>query len=577
MYCQARFVLPQAAVLAAAGLAAWMLIGKPPALVAINEDEIEITQSGGRVLITVDNPDGDELSWQIAQLTDIAGCGSGAAFMGVADEDVASGRTVVNLTIESSKLAICLKVSNPADDSTAFKAFQPSPLRDSSAPVISIRKINSSTLQISSQAPDLDATSWVYGRFEQKPNCRAASISIGLPEKSSNNLALSEADNDSWYCFSVMDINGNSSFRRYGVEGVDTSAPELTIRQDGRLLSAESEEEVSGWTYVFSPSQIACNDETFLNNRSARSGNQVTLTNNRINYYYCFKASDAAGNDGFVPHRVASVDFATPKVRLAQDGLLLVAKSDRPLDSWHYVKADAEFDCNENTNFEEAVDFSSSASIDLTPADHLNFFCVRGTNRTNTASFASIEIVIEAIKVRLSLADDTLTASADGEDLEWAYFKNEQEPDCDQGDRQQLDTPTDFDSSYRGSAANLNKLDNDFWFCFRAVDAFGNAGYAKRQISGITALPPGGREATTSGRLDVILITLTSLAGGAGFIVWMVLKKRRQLLEVAPKAPAPTKKARPKRRPAKTKPAPGKQDDGMTQPLDYLKGDDDSD
>ena len=92
------------------------------------------------------------------------------------------------------------------------------------------------------------------------------------------------------------DVNGNASFKRYQVENVDTTAPNPTVHQDGRLLSAESEEEVSGWTYVFSPSQIDCDAATFLNNRSARSGHQVTLTNNRINYYYCFRARDAAGN-----------------------------------------------------------------------------------------------------------------------------------------------------------------------------------------------------------------------------------------------------------------------------------------
>ena len=41
-----------------------------------------------------------------------------------------------------------------------------------------------------------------------------------------------------------------------------------------------------------------------------------------------------------------------------------------------------------------------------TADDHLHFFCVRGTNRTNTASFNSVRVVIRVIEVSLSPTDD---------------------------------------------------------------------------------------------------------------------------------------------------------------------------
>ena len=133
-------------------------------------------------------------------------------------------------------------------------------------------------------------TSWAYGQFRRNPNCRTVAIDTALPTANAHNLTLTEDNNNIWLCFSVQDQSGNRAYAEYKVEGVDTSAPILKAQQDGRVLKAESDEQVSGWIYVFSPSDITCNSNTFLNNRSTVNGQEVILTIDRINYYLLFSS-----------------------------------------------------------------------------------------------------------------------------------------------------------------------------------------------------------------------------------------------------------------------------------------------
>ena len=560
--------------LAACGLAIWVLSGSLTAVSAVSESDITIVQSGGQLIINVNNPSGELLLWQYGYVASGNSCGNDGQFLVIAPDDSDDGQASIKLAAADSRLDFCLKISNQNTGEETFKTFHPQPLiTDNQPPSISVRRSNNRTLRITSRDADLDITSWTYGQFGSNPNCRTAAVNIGLPERRTNELTLTEADNGRWYCFSVSDVNGNRAWTEYRVEDVDTSGPELTISQDGRILRAEGEERVSGWRYVTSPSDINCNADTFLNNRSAVSGQQITLTTDRINTYYCFRASDTSGNHGFVKYRVVSVDFLAAKIQLRQDGLEITAESDKTIESWHYVRADAKISCGNETNFEEAVDFSDDQTIGLSPDDHQHFFCIRGVNKTNTASFAILEANIFTIKVELVIDDEEiLKAGAEEEDLSWSYFKSEDEPECDKSDRQAFKSPS-FDN-YRGSSSRLNRLDNDLWFCFQAVDAFGNAGYAKKRIRGITTAPPGSETATSRGQTDIIIIAAASIVGGLGLVVFIFLNKRRQATSAI--NPFTTRNEAARRRPKKkAKKEKQAEDDEIIQPLDYLKGDDD--
>ena len=561
--------------LAACGLAIWVLNGSLTAVSAVAASDIIIVQSAEQLVINVSNPNGELLFWQYSHVASGDSCDNNSQFLVIVPEDSDDGQASVILSPADSRLDFCLKISNQNTDEETFKTFRPQPLAtDNQPPSISVRRPSNRTLSVTSPDADLNPTSWTYAHFGSNPNCRTAAVNIGLPERRTNELVLTEADNGRWYCFSASDFNGNRAWTEYRVEDVDTSGPKLTIDQDGRILRAESEESVSGWTYVASSSDTDCNTDTFLNNRSAVSGQQVTLTTDRINYYYCFRASDTGGNDGFAKYRVGSVDFLAAKIQLRQDGLAIIAESDKTIESWHYVRADAEINCGNGINFEEAVDFSDDQTIELSPNDHQHFFCVRGVNKTNTASFAILEANLFTIKVKLEIDDEEiLRASAEGEDLSWAYFKSEDEPDCDESDRQTFESPN-FDN-YRGSSSQLNRLDNDLWFCFQAIDGFGNADYAKKRISGITTAPPGDETASSRGQTDIIIITAASIVAGLGLVTFIFLNKRRQAISAIDPFAARNKAARRRRPKKKARQEKQADDDEIIQPLDYLKGDDD--
>ena len=572
-----KLALIEILALAIVGLSLWLLAGDLPFVKAVSENDITFTQRDSQLIISINNAENSSLLWHYAQITNSNDCEADFEnlFLAISRDDSADNQVIITLTPKTSRFVVCLKIVDETNNDEIFQAFQPQAfdIIDNQAPTINIQRTNNSTINISSRDTDLDVTSWAYGQFRRNPNCRAVAIDTALPTANAHNLTLTEDNNNIWLCFSVQDQSGNRAYAEYKVEGVDTSAPILKAQQDGRVLKAESDEQVSGWIYVFSPSDITCNSNTFLNNRSTVNGQEVILTTDRINYYYCFRATDSGGNPGFVKYHVASVDFLATRIRLEQDGLKILATSDKPLSSWHYVRADAEISCNTETNFEEANDFSNKRAIDLTTDDHQHFFCVRGVNKTNTASFAIIEVNAQAPTVDLKIKDDVIKASASGDDLSWRYFKIEDQPDCDDGD-QELFESASFDK-YQGNTSQLNKLDNDLWFCFQAIDDFGNAGYAKTQISGITSEAPGDEQGQSRGQRDIIILVLTSLTIGAGLIVFFIIKKRhRKASSIDPFLTTSGSRLQKHKQSKKQKETDGEDDDSI-QPLNYLKGDDD--
>ena len=572
-----KLALIQVFALVGASLILWLLAGDIPFVHAISETDITFTQRDTQLIIRINNEENSSLLWHYVQIADFNNCRANFEhpFLVINPAESADNQINLKLTPKTSRLVVCLKIVDETNDDEIFQAFQPQvfDIIDNQAPIINIRRTNNSTINISSRDVDLDITSWAYGQFVSNPNCRSAAIHSALPATTSHNLTLTENNNNLWYCFTVRDQSGNPAYAEYRVKGVDTSGPTLKAQQDGRVLKAESDEQVHNWVYVFSPSDITCDASTFLNNRSTIDGQQVILTTDRINYYYCFRVADNNNNHGFVKYHVTSVDFLATKIHLQQDGLKVLASSDKPLSSWHYIRADAEIGCNAETNFEEATDFSDERVIDLTEDNHQHFFCVRGINKTNTASFSIIEINTQPPVVDLKIKDDTIKASSDSDDLSWQYFKTEDEPDCDDDNRELFES-ANFDK-YQGKTSQLNKLDNDLWFCFQAIDNFGNAGYSKTQISGIITEAPGGEQAQSRGQRDIIILVLTSLTIGAGLIVFFIIKKRRRKASsIDPFLTTSSSRFQKHKQPKNQREAASEDDDSI-QPLNYLKGDDD--
>ena len=560
-----------------------LLIAPPPAY-AISDLDVDITQEGQNLVVTVDNPDGHTLTWQYAAGVPVTDCGSGLTTDFIDGSPNLIGNDKLSLEIEAN--SYCFKITDETDGNDVWSAYQLAPATDDQGPGIHVARNGNRSLVISSSDADLDPATWGYARFDHDPDCEAENERQAFDEPRNNppfntlQWALTEDDNGNWYCFKAADVSGNTTFVKYEITGVDTTAPTVSITQNGRLLTASiGTEETVQWHYVFSPSDIDCSAGTFLNNRSIVAGNPVTLTSDRIDYYYCFRASDRVGNAGFGKYRVKSIDFLAPKISLEKINLTLRPDSDQAIVRWHYVKSASVFDCGRQTDFSGATDFSGQGEIKLAEVDHLKYFCVRGLNATNVAGFARLRVNTRIPSVKLVLDGTSITASAGQDDLAWEYLKTEDELDCDHGDDSLFEDESNFDK-HKGNASQLSELDNEFWFCFRAVDeAGGNYGYAKQQISGITAKAPGDSGGDSRGQLDVLIITGALILVGGGFLTYVFIQKKKQL--AGQPAPAPTieterpaKKRRRRSRRQKDVPDPVAGDD-IVQPLDYLKKEED--
>ena len=552
--------------LVCAGLAAALVMAPPAA--AVSESDISVVQEGRNLIVTVDNPDGRALAWQYAADVPADDCGPGLT-AGLVDGGRFAGDGRLSLEIAAG--SYCFKITDEDAGNDIWYAYRPAPA-DNRGPGISVRRGGNNLLAISSRDDDLDPASWRYGRFDYDPACETVTLERRLGANASNSLILREVDNGNWYCFKASDTSGNATFFKYRVEGVDTTAPAVVIAQSGRLLAAEAEEAVD-WHYVFSPSDIDCGAGTFLNNRSAVGGNPVTLTSDRIGYYYCFRATDRTGNAGFGKYRVESIDFLAPKISLEKVNLTVRPGSDQAITEWHYVKSGNIFDCGRQTDFSAATDFSARGEIELDEDDHLDYFCVRGLNETNIAGFARLRADTRIPDVRLELDETSIAASSDRDGLAWEYLKTETEPGCDHGDARLFEDESNYDK-HKGNSSRLSELDNGSWFCFRAVDgAGGNYGYAKQQISGITAKAPGAGS-SPRGQLDVLVITAVLVLAGGGFLGYVFVQKKKQLAGQGQPAPRPAKRSASRKR-RKRKDGDGPPDNGgMVQPLDYLKRDD---
>ncbi len=551
------------------GLSGLFLTSNWRMALALEDSDVEISDDGLVLIITVNNPENEDLSWQYDQNIPPEECNENltSQLYEINENQIDANQFLLNI----SENTYCFKITNEDDGQSIWLSYRITTPADEEGPNIDIRQNPNNLIIISSSDQDLDIESWQYASFERDVECIEEIIGRHLPARASNSLILRESDNNRWYCFKAKDKLGNSSFKKYKVEGIDATPPEIIIRQDGRLLSATlRNEETVNWEYVFSPSDVNCDEGTFRNNLSKMQGSRITLTTDRVNYYYCFRATDVAGNFGFAKYKIESVDFLTPNIRLEKINLIIKVDSDRPVKNWYYLKSDAQIECNSETNFETAVDFSETQKIILTKEDHQRHFCVKGVNSTNQFSFARIQVNTQIPRVTLKVDEKSISADANKEDLDWEYLKTEKEPDCNQDNATQFEKPN-FDK-HQGQKSQLNESDNGLWFCFRARDQSGNSGYAKKQIDGITTTAPGSSNSNSRGQTDILIITIILIASGIGFFAYTIIKKKREA--IADGYLNPTNKTSEKR-PflSKHKETETKNDseEEMLQPLDYLK------
>ena len=551
------------------------LVFLAPTAQAITDGDIDFSQEDTTLTIHINNlDDGDiPLTWQYAKVVADADCHEELPSLETIGSAYISNnnRTALILDFGASQPIYCFVITDNLG-LIAVATYQPRAIEDNEGPIIKVDQADNK-LTISADDADLNPEKWRYEVFTSNPDCETEEINrfLGAGPSRSNEIMLGEDNNDTWYCFQAEDILGNRSIAKHVVRNIDTSNPEIRITQVGRQLTATASENVTGWLYVYSPSAINCDEQTFLNNRSTQSGSQVTLTSGHINYYYCFKATDSNKNEGFGLHQIEDFDSSTAQITARQVGLKIIIENTDNIKSLYYLRSNETLPCDQSRDFDESgTELINSQEINLAESDDLRYFCIRGINSSNTASFVVLQVNTQIARIDITVENNMITAKSDEDNLVWYYLKTDEEPACDDSNRAIFEE-SNFDR-YAGNTSELNELDNGTWFCFQGVNESGNASYKKQRIAGIAKQAPGAGDETDSGRTDVIIITASLIVLGASALTFFLVKKKRkgngQLLK-----PLSSSTAIPDIKTAEEDKSEDEEE--ILQPLDYLKRDSD--
>ena len=373
---------------------------------------------------------------------------------------------------------------------------------DASAPFVSVdRERNSLTAE--TDANDVDRQSWQYAISDANDrfDCEEANTDLVFNTASADNyrVALSESDEDKYYCFRVADKSGNHGYgRSEKITNVEV-APVITVVQitgQGRLEVSTNADDVDGLTWgwaVFASDPGDCADVSYTD----VTGTGVTTTTRRIivsdiadtqdGSYYCFRVADTSTtygyNYGYAKHRY---DLGAPTISfsLSADNVLTVSSSATDIDatSWRYARFSVTTDCAKasiNRTLPTGNKFA------LTAADNGSWFCFRVSDTSSNVGYARYEVsgitadaapTINITQTKLVVI--ATSADADLNASSWRYAFSAAEPFCGPGNN--LVFIYNQGSPNRVNLAGLGSSHN--WICFRVSDTGGNVGYAKLQL-----------------------------------------------------------------------------------------------
>ncbi len=392
----------------------------------------------------------------------------------------------------------CIRAADESDNygyySLRIKAV------DATAPRVEVDRVEN-TLKASTTAEDVDKNSWQYAvsdandRFDCDDLNR--DLDFNTADDENDRVALSESDNDKYFCFRVADKAGNYGYDRsdqvYDVE----PAPILTITQltaEKRLEILTDATDVDGLTWgwaVFSSDPGDCSSVRF----TEISHNQITRNTRRIfvnniadtqdGHYYCFRVADTSSvygtNYGYGKHRY---DLTAPTIKFAfANNVLTVSSDDDDVDAttWYYAKFTSVVDCS-SVEINSALPYRK---VSLTAADNGSYFCFRVADKVKNVAYARYAVnnidddsipKIDILQTKLVIIASS--ADRDIDTQSWRYALTVDEPYCglDHG----LSLVKNSGALYK---VDLSKVSNNYnWVCFQVADKADNKGFAKIEI-----------------------------------------------------------------------------------------------
>ena len=461
---------------------------------------------------------GNEQHWEWSIVDDASKCNTSDFVasneaLRVADD---SNDATMTVTSTSADQHLCLKVLYGSSGSQQFRELYASFFFDTTAPEVEVSQ-DGLTLTARSDDPS-GIESWESVTTALDPaNCDVDNVNLTYvledPASGNNyyNVSLTEAQNDSYYCFKATDGQGNVAVS--DVYQVDTVAPSLTVAQpnesatviltvaqdddnDVDTVEDNSDIDVDSWQYAQTtqPCDNVGNwrDLDTLTSNLDQNQASITFSRSATGRNYCFRVADEAGNYFEINHQITAINEPPVINRLYQSKQSVVATAtDRQYlnnSSWQYaVTNDADCDSSLTGWRSLGSAFSSDANrnqatLDLTQADidessGNRWLCFR-VNDNVASNYGYRSLDVDALEPAVNIQQDNsvLRASAPSADgalsSTWRYVRHTSSFVCDE-DAFDLYTPV-----RSGARVNLNSSDIGDYFCFRIADRHDNYGYS---------------------------------------------------------------------------------------------------
>ena len=409
---------------------------------------------------------------------------------------------------------ICLKVLYGQKNSQRFTEYYTTFLFDVTAPQITVEQVS---LSINAQSNDpTGIKSWTHYTTtdDNEPTCDD-SLSYADEDLTGSNqrvISLTDADNNTWYCFKAIDGQGNIGYS--APLQVDTVAPNLVVEQiadsaivtvtvsqdddDDSILDGNADIDDGSWQYAqttrtCSDSITSWRDLDGLTDDLNQDRAVIAFARSATGRTYCFRVADEAANYAYVQHEVDSINEPPTINSLRQARNLVTAKASDAqylnTNSWQYAIVNSE-DCNSgvSTSWQglEVNGFSVNDRgeavldvelIDIDEDTQDKWLCFRvADNIQLNYGYRSINVDAAAPTINVSQDNIYLTASAPSSDSAlsstWYYVRDTKNFDCD-ADAFEIYTPV-----RRGYRVTLSSRDVGDYFCFRVADRYYNYGYS---------------------------------------------------------------------------------------------------
>ena len=374
---------------------------------------------------------------------------------------------------------LCFRSTDPANN----RGYGRSDRADRQAPTVTVAAGNSAG---TFKATDNDAgtTTWQYVWIAGNANC-SSSTSFNSATDYTEGDDVGSGDHGRRLCFRSTDTNGNTGYDRS--DTADRQAPTVTVvagTGPGTFEATDNDSGATTWQYVWTAADADCDaDTTFNSARNYSEGDDVDPDSGDHGRRLCFRSTDTNGNTGYGRSGIADAQAPTVTVAAGNDaGSFKATDDDSGTTTWQYVWTAAGADCDADTSFNSARNYSEGVDVDPGSGDHDRRLCFRSVDGVGNTGYGRSGIAdAQAPTVTVAAGNEAGSFKAIDDDsgtTTWRYVWTAGNGPCD------ANTNFNGSSSYtEGDDVDPQPNHHRRRLCFRSVDGVGNTGYGRSGIA----------------------------------------------------------------------------------------------